>query len=84
MNLNHSKTEVLSHPNADHTALKFLDGSVVPTTTQVKYLGSRMSWINPFHIAFYHRLGLTEEAFKKWYGTARYLVKLRYTYITPP
>ena len=49
----------------DHIALKFLNGSVVPTTTQVKYLGSRSSWISPFHRALYHRLGLPEEAFIK-------------------
>ena len=65
MKLNHTKTEVLEHLESDHTALKFLDGSTVPTVTQVKYPGSRISWNNPFQTAFYHRLGLTEEAFKK-------------------
>ena len=65
MKLNHTKTEVLEHPKSDHTALKFLDGSTVPTVTQVKYLGSRISWENLFHSAFYHRLGLTQESFKK-------------------
>ena len=65
MNLNQSKTEILTHPTSDHTSLKFREGTAVPTTTQVKYLGARISWINSFHTAFYHRLGLTEEAFKK-------------------
>ena len=65
MNLNQSKTEILTHPTSDHTSLKFRDGTAVPTTTQVKYLGARISWTNPFHTAFYHRLGLTEEAFEK-------------------
>ena len=49
MKLNHTKTEILEHPKSDHTALRFMDGSIVPTVTQVKYLGSRISWNNPFH-----------------------------------
>ena len=49
MKLNHTKTEIPQHPKSNHTALKFLDGSTVPTVTQVKYLGSRLSWNNPFH-----------------------------------
>ena len=65
MKLNQSKTELLTHPKSDHTALTYSDGSAVPTTTQGKYLGSRISWTNPLHTAFNHRLGLTEEASKK-------------------
>ena len=65
MNLNQSKTEILTHPTSDHTSLKFRDGTAVPTTTQVKYLGARISWINPFHTAFLsqtrtHRRSLQE------------------------
>ena len=88
--LNHSKTKLLSHPKSDHTALKFLDGSVVPATTQVKYLGSGISWIkliNPFHTAFDHRLGLTEEAFKSydvWFGTVHCPEKPKSASTTPP
>ena len=81
MKLNHTKTEILEHPKSDHTALRFMDGSIVPTVTQVKYLGSRISWNNPFHTAFYHRLGLTEEAFKKlrlvWNSTLPRSTKVR-------
>ena len=81
MKLNHTKTEILEHPKSDHTALRFMDGSIVPTVTQVKYLGSRISWNHPFHTAFYHRLGLTEEAFKKlrlvWNSTLPRSTKVR-------
>ena len=42
-----------------------LDGSQVQTTPQTKYLGSHVSWEKPFEAAFFHRLGLAEEAYKK-------------------
>ena len=65
MKLNNTKTELLSHPRADHTALRFRDGTKVPNVTTVKYLGAMTSWTKPFETAFYHRLGLAEEAYKK-------------------
>ena len=65
MKLNNTKTELLSHPRADHTALSFRDGTIVPNVTTVKYLGPMISWTNPFETSFYHRLGLAEEAYKK-------------------
>ena len=48
MKLNHSKTEILQDPRKPPSKISFLDGSPVPTTTQVKYLGSLISWIKPF------------------------------------
>ena len=44
---------------------KFLSGQAVPTTTQVKYLGSMVSWKKPLEKAFYHRAAMAEEAFRK-------------------
>ena len=64
MQLNETKTEILSPP--DHTAsLYFSTGARVPRATKVKYLGSMISWDKPFETAFQHRLGVAETAFKK-------------------
>ena len=65
MSLNADKTELLCHP--DHTApnMYFRNGSKVPTSTQVKYLGSMVSWQNSFSTAFKHRSALAEQAYKK-------------------
>ena len=65
MHLNYQKTEVLVKAEGDTTPLTFRDGSPVPTTPQAKYLGSMVSWKNPFETAFYHRKGLSEQAYKK-------------------
>ena len=65
MRLNQDKAELLSHPRLPNPPIYFLDGSAVKTTPQVKYLGSQISWDKSFELAFYHRLGLAEEAYKK-------------------
>ena len=65
MKLNQGKTEILTHPKLSTPTIHFLDGSQVKTTPQIKYLGSLVSWEKPFEVAFYHRLGLAEEAYKK-------------------
>ena len=81
MRLNHQKTELLVHPQADHTAIKFKDGSKVPFANTVKYLGNMITWHKPFDCAFYHRLGLAEEAYKKmrliWNSSLRRKEKVR-------
>ena len=56
MRLNHQKTELLVHPQADHTAIKFKDGSKVPFANTVKYLGNMITWHKPSDCAFYHRV----------------------------
>ena len=53
MALNATKTEALEDPR------------YVPTSTQVKYLGSMVTWDKPFDEAFPHRKALAEEAYKK-------------------
>ena len=45
--------------------ISFSDGSPVQTTTQVKYLGTMISWKNPFNTAFKHRAALAESGYKK-------------------
>ena len=65
MSLNETKTELLTQPNRATTTVKFSDGTSVPTTTQVKYLGSMITWIKPFETAFQHRAALAETAYKK-------------------
>ena len=65
MRFNHDNTELLSHPRLPNPPIHFTDGSAVKTTPQVKYLGSQISWDKSFELAFYHRLGLAEEAYKK-------------------
>ena len=65
MKLNRDKTEILTHPKLPPSSIYFLDSSQVKTTPQTKYLGSLISWEKPFEAAFYHRLGLAAEAYKK-------------------
>jgi hypothetical protein len=47
MSLNNSKTELLVEDVTQPSSLTFIDGTPVNTTTQVKYLGSLVSWNNP-------------------------------------
>ena len=65
MRLNTTKTELLLHDPEAQPNLQFVDGSKVPTTPQLKYLGSLISWKHPFSTAFYHRANQAEEAYKK-------------------
>ena len=80
MHLNCTKTEMLRDPKGDHNSLYFRDGSPVPTTTQTKYLGSMISWIDPFQTALKHRAALAEVAYKKlrlvWNSNLSYCKKL--------
>ena len=81
MSLNQNKTELLTHPAQPHSTVKFSDGTSVPTTTQVKYLGSMVSWTKPFESAFFHRSALAEAAYKKlrlvWNSSLSRRTKLR-------
>ena len=81
MKLNHSKTEILQDPRKPPSKINFLDGSPVPTTTQVKYLGSLISWLKPFDVAFMHRAGIAETSYKKlrlvWNSSLPYREKLK-------
>ena len=81
MSLNQTKTELLTHPSRSHSPIRFADGTAVPTTTQVKYLGSMVSWIKPFETAFFHRTALAEAAYKKlrlvWNSSLARRTKLR-------
>ena len=65
MSLNSTKTELLVKDSETTSSLTFRDGTAVPTTTHIKYLGSMISWEQPFDIAFRHRAALAEEAYKK-------------------
>ena len=65
MKLNDTKTELLTKTAGETTTLKFANGAAVPTTPQLKYLGSMIAWEHPFHAAFLHRAGLAESAYKK-------------------
>ena len=65
MHLNTIKTEFLLHPDRPEPKLLFADQTVVPTTEQVKYLGSIITWKKPFEAAFKQRCGLAEEGYKK-------------------
>ena len=65
MNLNTDKTELLIDPRQPPLKLKFRNGTEVQTTTQVKYLGSTITWEKPFEAAFRHRAAVAETAYKK-------------------
>ena len=65
MNLNHTKTELLRNPKLATPTIYFKNGLPVPTTTQIKYLGSMISWENSFAVALKHRAALAEAAYKK-------------------
>ena len=63
--LNSTKTELLVRDPEAKSLLTFRDGTVVPTTTHIEYLGSMIAWEQPFDIAFRHRAALAEESYKK-------------------
>ena len=63
--LNQTKTEILIPEVASNPWVKFRNGSVVPTTTQIKYPGSVISWDNTFSMAVKHRAALAEAAYKQ-------------------
>ena len=65
MKLNQTKTEILVAPGSDAPNLKSKSGTVVPTTTRIKYLGSMISWDNTFSQALKHRAALAEAAYKQ-------------------
>ena len=50
MNLNQTKTEILQDPKRPQDTLRFLGGTPVPTTTQVKYPGSMIGWAPGLHM----------------------------------
>ena len=65
MKLNYEKTEVPHHPKYTPPDLKFSNGEKVQTATQLKYLGSMISWVKPYEAAYQRRAGLAETAYKK-------------------
>ena len=81
MSLNSSKTEILYKASCSAPKVRFLNGTPVPTTTQIKYLGTMVSWEHPFSVAFKHRAALAEQAYKKlrllWNSSLPQKVKLR-------
>ena len=81
MRLNATKTELLINECCPPAEIRFVNGDIVPTTTQAKYLGSMVSWNMPFRTAFKHRCALAEEAYKKlrlvWNSSLPRRVKLR-------
>ena len=65
MSLNSTKMELLVKNQETNSNLVFRDGTQVPTTTHIKYLGSMIAWEQPVEIAFRHRAALAEESYKK-------------------
>ena len=65
MSLNQTKTEILIPEGMTNPLVKFRNGALVPTTTQIKYLGAMMSWDNSFSTALKHRAALAEAAYKQ-------------------
>ena len=65
MKLNQTKTEILIAPGAEPPGVRFKNGQAVPTTTQIRYLGSMISWDNTFAQALKHRAALAEAAYKQ-------------------
>ena len=75
MHLNQTKTELLVDPRKLSPQIKFSNGTPVPT------LGSMISRIKPFDVAFKHRAGLAESSYKKlrlvWNSSLTYREKLK-------
>ena len=65
MKLNQTKTEILLRAGSEQPNVKFRNGTVVPTRTQIKYLGLMVSWENLFSLALKHRAALAEAAYKQ-------------------
>ena len=81
MRLSQDKVEILMDSRKSPPKLKFADGAAVQTTTQVKYLGSMISWDKPFEVACRHRASIAETSCKKprlvWNSSLPYREKLR-------
>ena len=75
------QNRVLVDPLKLPPQLRFTNGKPVPTTTQIKYLGSMISWVKPFDTAFKHRAGLAESSYKRlrlvWNSSLPYKEKLK-------
>ena len=65
MSLNQTKIEILIPEGMTNPLIKFRNGTLVPTTTQIKYLGSMISWDNSFSISLKYRAALAEAAYKQ-------------------
>ena len=65
MSLNQTKTEILIPEGMTNPLVKFRNGTLVQTTTQIKYLGAMISWDNPFSSALKHRAALAKAAYKQ-------------------
>ena len=65
MKLNYERTEILYHSKFTPPDVRFHSGERVKTATQNKYLGKKISWAKPFEVAYQHRAGIAETAYKK-------------------
>ena len=60
--LNLAKSEILVYPSQDAPRLHFLNGDPVPTATNVRYLGSLVTWDAPASSAITARFHLAKAA----------------------
>ena len=79
-NVNTEKTELLMTPGSPYPNY-IINGEPIPTTPQIKYLGTMINWEKPFESAFRHRAALAETAYKKlrlvWNSNLSERTKLR-------
>ena len=67
LQLDTDKTELLIHPDHPAPRLTVANGTTVPTTTEAKYLGSKITWTTPPKTAIKFRKEKAEAAFAKLY-----------------
>ena len=61
----HFETEIRMDPGGLQLGVRVKDGTLVPTATHVKYLGSLISWVVTFSQALKHRAAAAEAAYKQ-------------------
>ena len=81
MHLNHTNTEVPHDARKSTPTVRFKNGAPVPTTTQIEYPGSLVSWDKTLDVAFKHRAGIAKSSYQKlrevWNGSLSRRSKLR-------
>ena len=61
----HFETDILMDPDGLQLGVRAKDGTLVPTATHGKYLGSLISWVVTFSQALKHGAAAAEAAYKQ-------------------
>ena len=74
--LNHTKTELLTHPQAMPGNIHYVNGDPVENVDEAKYLGTQVAWSNPTKIAIEARKNKSHVAYLKLQNLWRSRIKI--------